>query len=81
MREEEALREFKKLLWTFLRTGRDLSTAWEDLDQATSQRMMDVINEQYPFPKDFHEVLMDMARWDEVVQRLQAGGVLDWRPK
>jgi hypothetical protein len=78
--QQEALDDFKKRLDAFVTSGQNLVTSWERFENVTGQRFVDRINKNYPFDKDFYELLLNMASWAGDVRQLQTEGVLDWRP-
>jgi hypothetical protein len=79
-RQQEALDEFKRRLDAFVTSGQHLVVSWEEMERATGHRFVDRVNRHYPFDKDFYELLLDMALWAGEVRKIEAEGVLDWRP-
>lgn len=81
-KKQEALDAFKARMNEFVTAGISLVTAWENVEVETEVPWFgDALIKEYPFDKDFYEILNDMYAWSASIRTLQVGGVLDWYPK
>lgn len=77
--ESEALDQFKAKLKDFVAAAHQLGGAWAQTIR-DAPKIVEFLNEKYPFDKDFFELITHMIWWKEHVNQLSTEGVLEWRP-